>query len=299
MGKIRLIVLLLFFTTGLSFGQDIQLEGYFMQDSARIGERVGFVLKAKYPQTSQLIFPDSTFDFSPFILLEKKSFISQTFEGTTTDSAVYYLSNFSLEPSSFLSLPAYELSRYDSITYFSNEAEIKLKLTLDSIPEQLAFQQNNVYQPLEKSFNWLMIGLIAGGIVILVGVFALLFAKKIKALYRKNREKVRWMQFERKWKKQSALLFQNPQTELADEVVGLWKGYMESITKLPFQEWTSSEIAEALGDKQVFSSLRSIDMIIYAGKDAVTEDATGYLLTIAKTKYQEMQNQISHERATR
>lgn len=298
MGKIRLNVLFLLFSTGLS-AQDIQLEGYFMQDSARIGERIGFVLKANYPQSSQLIFPDSTFDFSPFILLEKKSFISKTVEGTTTDSAVYYLSNFSLEPSSFLSLPAYELSRYDSITYFSNEAEIKLKLMLDSIPEQLVFQQNNVYQPLEKSINWLMIGLIAGGVVILVGVFALLFAKKIKALYRRNREKVRWMQFERKWKKLSTLLYQTPQIDLADEVVGLWKGYMESITNQPFQEWTSSEIASALQDQMVFDSLRAIDMIIYAGKDAVTEESAGYLLTVAKTKYQEMQNQIRHERATR
>ncbi len=298
MGKIRLILFFLLFLTELS-AQDIQLKGYFMQDSARLGERVGFVLKANYPQTSQLIFPDSAFDFSPFILLEKKSFISQTVEGITTDSAVYYLSNFSLEPSSYLSLPAYELSRYDSITYFSNEAEIKLKLTLDSIPEQLAFQQNNVYQPLEKSFNWLLIGLIVGGVVILLAVFTLLFAKKIKALYRSNREKVRWLQFERKWKKLSALLYQNPQIELADEVVGLWKGYLESITDQPFQEWTSSEIAESLGDQQVFQSLRSIDMIIYAGKDAVTEESVGYLLTVAKTKYQEMQNQIRHERATR
>lgn len=298
MGKIRLILFLFLLSTGIA-AQDIQLEGYFTQDSARLGERVGFVLKAKYPQTSQLIFPDSTFDFSPFILLEKKSFISQTVEGTTTDSAVYYLSNFSLEPSSFLSLPAYELSRYDSITYFSNEAELKLKLMLDSIPEQLAFQQNNVYQPLDKSFNWLLAGLILGGITLLVGLFAVLFAKKIKALYRKNREKVRWLQFERKWKKLSTLLYQNPQIELADEVVGLWKGYLESITDLPFQEWTSSEIAAALQDQKVFDSLRAIDMIIYAGKDAVNEDATEYLLKIAKDNYHEMQNQIRHERATR
>ncbi len=298
MGKIRLILFLFLLSTGIS-AQDIQLEGYFTQDSARLGERVGFVLKAKYPQTSQLIFPDSTFDFSPFILLEKKSFISQTVEGTTTDSAVYYLSNFSLEPSSFLSLPAYELSRYDSITYFSNEAELKLKLMLDSIPEQLAFQQNNVYQPLDKSFNWLLFGLILGGITLLVGLFAVLFAKKIKALYRKNREKVRWLQFERKWKKLTTLLYQNPQIELADEVVGLWKGYLESITDLPFQEWTSSEIAAALQDQKVFDSLRAIDMIIYAGKDAVNEDATQYLLKIAKDNYHEMQNQIRHERATR
>jgi hypothetical protein len=232
-------------------------------------------------------------------LLEKKTFISQTNEGVTLDSTIYYISNFSLEPGVYLSLPVYELNRYDSVTYFSNEAELKLKLTLDSIPEQPAFQDNNVYQPLEKNFNWLLAALITGGVVILLGGFALLFANRIKGIFRKNREKLRWIQFERKFKKFSGLLAQSPAIELADEVIGLWKGYMESITDLPFQEWTSSEISEALNDQEIFKALRAIDMIIYAGKEAKTEESTNYLLEVARTKYQEKLTQIRDERATR
>lgn len=298
MGRIGILLLLLSLSFS-SFAQNVQVEGYFTQDSARLGERIGFVLKARYPETTQLLFPDSTYDFSPMVLLEKKTFISQTTEGITLDSTVYYVSNFSLEPSIYLSLPVYELSRYDSITHFSNEAELKLKLALDSIPEQPVFQENNVYQPLEKNFNWLLAALIAGGVIILLGGFALLFAKRIKAIFKKNREKLRWLQFERKFKKLSGLLAQNPALELADEVIGLWKGYLESITHLPFQEWTSSEIAEALDDKEIFKALRAIDMIIYAGKEAKTEETTDYLLEVAKTKYQEKLNQIRHERAAR
>lgn len=298
MGRIGILLLLLSLSFS-SFAQNVQVEGYFTQDSARLGERIGFVLKARYPETTQLLFPDSTYDFSPLILLEKKTFISQTTEGITLDSTVYYVSNFSLELSIYLSLPVYELSRYDSITHFSNEAELKLKLALDSIPEQPVFQENNVYQPLEKNFNWLLAALIAGGVIILLGGFALLFAKRIKAIFKKNREKLRWLQFERKFKKLSGLLAQNPALELADEVIGLWKGYLESITHLPFQEWTSSEIAEALDDKEIFKALRAIDMIIYAGKEAKTGETTDYLLELAKTKYQEKLNQIRHERAAR
>lgn len=298
MGRIGIFLIFL----GLSFSslaQSVQVEGYFTQDSARLGERVGFVLKARYPETTQLLFPDSTYDFSPLVLLEKKTFISQTSEGNTLDSTVYYVSNFSLEPSVFLSLPVYELSRYDSITHFSTEAELKLKLTLDSIPEQLAFRDNNVYQPLEKNFNWLLAALIAGGVIVLLGGFTLLFAKRIKAIFKKNREKLRWLQFERKFKKLSALLAQTPALELADEVVGLWKGYMESITDQPFQEWTSSEIAEVLDDKEILKALRAIDMIIYAGKEAKSEESTNYLLEVARSNYQEKLTQISHERAAR
>ena len=298
MGKIGIFLffLSLSFTT---FAQNVQVEGYFTQDSAKLGERIGFVLKARYPENTQLVFPDSTYDFSPLVLLEKKTFISSTSEGTTLDSAVYYVSNFSLEPSIYLSLPVYELSRYDSITYFSTEAELKLNLMLDSIPEQPVFQENNVYQPIERTFNWLLAGLIAAGVLLVLGGLFWLFAKRIKAFFTSNREKLRWLQFERKWKKLTTLLSQNPALELADEVIGLWKGYLESITNLPFQEWTSSEIAESLDDKEIFKALRSIDMIIYAGKEAKTEEATNYLLEVAKAKYQEKLNQIRNERTTR
>ena len=295
MGRI-LALAFLFVISHISAAQEVEVKGYFTQDSAKLGERVGFVLKAKYPEGIQLVFPDSTFDYSPFVLLEKKTFISATQEGITQDSAVYYLSNFSLEPSSFLTLPVYELNRYDSLTYYSDEAELKLKLMLDSIPEQPVFKENNVYQPIDKSFNWLMGALILGGVLLFLGTFLLIFANRIKAFLKAKREKLRWMQFERKWKKLSALLGQTPAIELADEVVGLWKGYMESITDLPFQEWTSSEIASQLDDPQVLKSLRTIDMIIYAGKDGKTEEATQYLLGIAKYHYEKKLNQTQNER---
>lgn len=298
MGRISSIIYLLLFSLPLT-AQQVRVSGYFMQDSARLGERVAYVLKASYPQASQLIFPDSTHDFSPFVLLEKKTFITSTSEGLTQDSAVYFLSNFSLEPSAYLSLPVFELNRYDSISYFTPAAELALKLSLDSIPEELVFQENNIYQPLNKPFNWFVFSTIIGAILLVLGLIFFIFADRIKRLFRKNRERLRWIQFERKWKKLAEQLQKDPKQELADEVVGLWKGYLESMTSLPFQEWTSSEIAEALDDKEVFKALRSFDMIIYAGVEGETNTATAYLLEVAKIKYQTFLNQLNHERVAR
>jgi hypothetical protein len=275
-------ILLLFFLPILSWAQEVKVDGYFMQDSAKLGERIGYVLKATYPEQKQLIFPDTLYDYSPLVLLEKKTFISSTSEGITSDSSIYFVSNFSLEPSVFMSLPVYELARYDSITHFPLEAELKLKLTLDSIPEQPVFQENNIYQPLEKEFNWMVIGVLLGGIILLLLVFYFLFADKIKRMWKDRNQKRRWNQFEKKWAKQTALLSQQPSLELADEVQGMWKAYMESLTKLPFQEWTSSEIGQNLDDTEVFKSLRAIDLIIYAGGSEKSEEATSYLLQIAK-----------------
>lgn len=298
MGRGILLLFLLITSLQLS-AQKVQVSGYFSQDSAQLGERVAFVLKASYPQSAQLIFPDSTFDFAPFVFLEKKTFVSMTTDGVTQDSALYFLSNFSLEPSSYLSLPVFELARYDSITYFTNEAELKLKLNLDSIPEQLQFKENNVYQPLDKPFNWFVFGAVVTGILLSLGILFFVFSERIKRLFRKNREKIRWIQFERKWKKLAESLQQNPNQTLADEAIGLWKGYLEHLRSQPIQEWTSSEIAAALEDKEVFKALRSIDMIIYAGGEGDTSAATTYLLEVARTNYQSTLNQINHERVSR
>lgn len=298
MGRGILFLFLLLSSLQLS-AQKVQVSGYFSQDSAQLGERVAFILKASYPQSAQLIFPDSTYDFAPFVFLEKKTFVSMTTDGVTQDSALYFLSNFSLEPSSYLSLPVFELARYDSITYYTNEAELKLKLNLDSIPEQLQFKENNVYQPLEKPFNWFVFGAVVASILLGLGILFFVFADRIKRLFRKNREKIRWIQFERKWKKLSELLQQNPNQTLADEAIGLWKGYLEHLRSQPIQEWTSSEIAAALDDKEVFKALRSIDIIIYAGGEGDTSAATSYLLEVARTNYKATLNQITHERVSR
>jgi hypothetical protein len=297
-GRFFLFILFLVASIQVS-AQKVQVSGYFTKDSARLGERVGYVLKASYPQSAQLIFPDSTYDFSPFVFLEKKTFVSATTEGITQDSSVYFLSNFSLEPSSYLALPVFELNRYDSITHYTTDAELKLKLNLDSIPEQLQFKENNVYQPLDKPFNWFVFSAIIGGILLVVGILFFVFAERIKRLFRKNRERLRWIQFERKWKKLSDLLQQQPNQSTADEAVGLWKGYLEHLRSQPIQEWTSSEIAAALDDKEVFKALRTIDMIIYAGVEGDTSAATSYLLEVAKTNYRTTLNQITHERGTR
>ncbi len=296
----RFIFFLFLLTVSIQVSaQKVQVKGYFTQDSAQLGERVGYVLKASYPQAAQLIFPDSTYDFSPFVFLEKKTFVSATSGGITQDSAVYFLSNFSLEPSSYLSMPVFELNRYDSITHYTPEVELKLKLNLDSIPEELTFKENNVYQTLDKPFNWFVFSSIVGGILLGLGILFFVFAERIKRLFRKNREKLRWIQFERKWKKVTELLQQNPNQSLADETIGLWKGYLEHLRSQPIQEWTSSEIAAALDDKEVFKALRSIDIIIYAGGEGDTSAATSYLLEVARANYKATLNQITHERVSR
>ena len=247
--------------------QDLEVEGYFMQDSAKLGERVAYVLKAKSKPGVNIVFPDSTHNFSPFVLLEKKSFISSTQEDVTIDSVVYYVSNFSLDPVATLSLPVYEVFRFDSLEHKPLEAGLALKLTIDPLPEELGFKDNNVYQPIPTEFNIVVLMIVLGVIVVLAIVVLVIFGKKIKKQWENWREKQKYKRFVKRWNAAETAFATSPDMAQADELLGLWKTYMEHLNDKPFREWTTTEISEFLDNKEIIKDFRAIEMVIYAGKE--------------------------------
>lgn len=269
MDKVKFLFILFSFylSTFPLLAQDIEVEGYFQQDSAKLGERVAYVLKAKYKEGVNVIFPDSTFNFSPFVLLEKKTYISTTQDEITLDSAVYYISNFSLDPVAKLSLPVYEIFRYDSLIHRPLEAELALKLTIDQIPQELSFQDNNVYQPIPTEFNILILGAILAVLAILVLVLLFFFGAKIKRQWNIWLEKQKYKRFVKRWQNAEVAFTSNPDMDQADELLGLWKAYMEHLKNKPFREWTTTEISDFLDNKEIIKDFRSIEMVIYAGKE--------------------------------
>nr|WP_262918656.1 hypothetical protein [Belliella filtrata] len=239
-----------------------------MKDSAKIGERVPYVLKAKYSKGMNIIFPDSLYDYSPFVLLEKQTFMSQTKGDFTLDSAVYYVSNFSLESKSSLSVPVYDVMKYDSTTYQSNEASLALQLTINPLPEQLAFRDNNVYQEIPKAFNFPLLIAILLALVLMSIIVFFVFGKAITKAFNSYREKRKYNRFIKKWKNAEVRFVSNPNMDSADELLGLWKTYMEHLNNKPFREWTTVEIANFLDNKAIIKDFREIEMIIYAGKQS-------------------------------
>ncbi|WP_291779999.1 hypothetical protein [Cecembia sp.] len=246
--------------------QEIIVEGYFLQDSAKLGERIPYVLKAKYGAGQNIVFPDSTYDYSPFVLLEKKTFMSSTKDGVTLDSAIYYVSNFSLEPVIEFTIPVFEVFKYDSLKHEPLESSLTLKLIIDQIPDELAFRDNNVYQPIPTVFNYPLWISILVGIVILGFILFFFFGNKLQKRWDIWMEKKRYKRFEKRWRAAEDAFKKQPDMDQADELLGLWKTYMEHLKAKPFREWTTTEIAEFLENKAIIKDFRDIEMIIYAGK---------------------------------
>lgn len=270
MGKVLQIYIcaLLLCTFSISGkSQNIEVEGYFLQDSAKIGERVPYILKAKYGKGYNIVFPDSTFDYSPFELLEKKTYISYTDDGVTLDSAVYFISNFSLDPVTEFSLPVFEIFKYDSLEHRPNEASLALKLIIDQIPQELSFRENNVYQPIETDFNYPLLLSVLVAILVLAGVTAFFFGKSLQRKWQIYLEKQKYKRFTKRWEKAESAFASHPDMDHADELLGLWKTYMEHLKNKPFRDWTTTEISDFLENKEIIKDFREIEMIIYAGKE--------------------------------
>lgn len=251
-----------------------------------LGERVGYVLKALYPSELNVLFPDSAYQYGSMEFLDKEMFTSYTQDSTTLDSAVYYLSNFSLEPVKQYRLPVFEVLRYDSISHFPEEVSLHLKLTIDEMPEELAFKETSRYQPIDKDFNYiyLIIGLVS--LLVLALALFLIFGKSVSKKWRVYQEKRKQKRFMAQWNKTKKAFISQPSLEHADELLGLWKARMENLTGEPFREWTATEIAEHLEMPEVLADFRKIELIIYAARPAEdVEQACDHLEAISSSTY--------------
>lgn len=290
MGK--LIYFLLTWTlAGLTFSlnaQEVSVNGYFLKDSAKLGERVGYVLKATYPSSLDILFPDSAFNYGSMEYLSKQTFTSYTKDSLTLDSAVYYLSNFSLEPVKSYQLPVFEVLKYDSIRHLPEEASLRLVLTIDELPDILTFQENNVYQKISQGFNYPVLGVVLGVVLILLVTSYLLLGKKLHDAWLIYLEKKKRKKFLLQWDQAKNKLALHPDLTAADELLGLWKSYMESLTGQPFREWTTTEIANHLNQPKLVKDIRDIEVIIYADKVAENlDDACQNLTAISENTFDE------------
>ena len=68
--------------------QEVIVKGTFRSDSIMIGKPVAYSLTASYPRDLQILFPDSTYDFTPYELDSKEYFTTRTPEMFSSTSAV-------------------------------------------------------------------------------------------------------------------------------------------------------------------------------------------------------------------
>lgn len=257
-------LILLVFIIGNASGQELKPIGFFLKDSVKIGESVPYSLSYKDRKNRPVIFPDSLFNFSPFELLKKEYFDTQSDDINSIDSAVYYLATFEIDTMQSLSLPVFLFIGNDSLELYSLMDSITLDQVVTQMPDSVSLAETSAYMPVSLQFNYpyWVIGLIILGIVVLIVmlVWGNQIQKRIK-LYRLNKQL-------QKFKEQFDIEIEQLNADTTkfkiESVLKFWKGYMERLEKIPYTKLTTKEIVLVQKSTSLEETLKSIDKNIYS-----------------------------------
>lgn len=290
------IVLILFCLPAA--GQKIIVRGGFIMDSVGIGEQTKYYLAAHYPSKLNVVFPDSTYDFKPFEFEDKYFSPTKTRDSVSYDSAVYYLSTFEVTNPQMLSLPVFVVARKDSVPFYAQVDTIRLIELVAHVPDsvsadKLPLKMNTAYQKVSFLFNYPVLIIVLGSILIVVVVLLLVFGKRIRRHFRIKKLKKNHQKFLESYGAQLSKLGQAFSTAGAESVLITWKRYLEQLEEKPYTKLTTREILLTDKDDNLDRDLHAIDRAIY-GHDARVDASLENLRSYAVGKYLRKLDEIQH-----
>lgn len=276
-------------------GQEIKPKANFMKDSVKVGEEVPFTFSYIDRKNRPVVFPDSLYDFSPFELVRKEYYDTQSDSINSIDSAVYYLTTFEIDKVQKLSLPVFLVTDGDSLPIFSNVDSIGLWEVVIDLPDSVDLAETTAYIPVSKEFNYpyFVIALVILGIIgiIVLLVWGKAIRKKIK-LYRlsKKLEKFK-LGFETEINK----LTGSPNKLQIEQVLKFWKDFMEDLDRVPYRKLTTKEIIFIHQNRSLEETLKSIDKNIYSQAVAsALQNDFEYLMDYSVDHYNRVTEEIKN-----
>jgi hypothetical protein len=277
----------------------IKVRGQFLIDSIKIGKPFPYSLTAEYPSKNRILFPDSTFAFTPFEYAGKQYFPTKTVKGISRDSAVYYLNTFEIDSVQTLSLPIFVVQRQDCTTVFAERDQVWLQhlvtIATDSIQaNQLPLKVNNFYEPVAWLFNYPLASIIGAVLILLVIGGWLVFGKRIIRYVKIKRMRKTFEQFLSSFTNSVEQLKINYSPTDAEKSLTLWKKYLENLEDKPFTKLTSKEILRSAGNEALETPLKTVDRLIYAGVQPSSFDAFYELKSFSEDRFYKKLDDISH-----
>jgi hypothetical protein len=280
--------------------QSIQLQGLFLEDSAKIGQDIHYVLRVAHKPSQEIFFPGVQQSFGIFKPIKKEYFPTKTNEkGISIDSAVYTFQQFSIRDFQTLRIPVALQTEQDCTLVappadtiylkrlLPNASSIKIDSLIQSIP----------ISPLKPKPDLKNLAMGAISILIVAGLIYWLLGKRIRQgiklylLWRKN------LEFRRAYQRFMRNISNSAKgLENLENATALWKNYLERLTDIPFATFTTTEMVDNLPDKRLEKTLQEVDSAIYGGNfSANTLEAIKVLLEIAETAYNQERAKINNE----
>lgn len=271
-------IAILFFLCCLSkiHAQEVKVRSGFFLDSLKIGDQTGFYLAAEYPSTLEILFPDSTYNFTPFEYERRVYFPTKTAAGKSYDSAVYFLSTYEIDHIQSLSLPVFQLNPMDCTTYISTRDTILLTELVKNLPDSLTAQNlplkvNTAYENVSYLFNYPILVIVIAVLLVITIVGWIVFGKKIRKHFRLKRMQKAHQKFLEAYTgyvENVKAAFSAITTESA---LSQWKKYMEQLEAKPYTKLTTRETMSIENNESLGKNLHAIDGAIYGHSTKVIE----------------------------
>jgi hypothetical protein len=296
---VRLMLCIAFFAiVGRVDAQEIKVNGGFLSDSLKIGEKTAFYLAAHYPSAQTVVFPDSTFRYFPFEWSDKKYFPTKSENGTSIDSAVYYLSSFEVDRVQYLNLPVYIVNPKDCTAIQSLRDSVLIAQQVSAIPDsisvdKLPLKMNTTFEAVPYQFNFWILIFVVAGLVIATVLIWIIYGKKIRRYFITRRLKRKHFQFQTSYNaivEQLTQEFSPPTTESA---LSTWKKYMEQLESRPFTSLTTHETLQVIPDENLATNLSKIDSAVYGNSTAVV-DSLQHLRSFADDRFAKKLSEVNH-----
>ena len=220
--------------------QDIDYNIYFVQDSVNIGDPITLISTLKYPLSIEIVQPDSSYFFNSFDFVKKRVFESISSNNIISDSTIYYLQTFELDSIQSLYLNSYIINDNDSLKISSNNDSITIISLVKEINSKT--KANTFLEKLNSIFNSRKF-LITSGIIFSVLLFVyLIFRKRIKKYFKIKRMKSETLFFNNEFDKILSNYLETKETKFLENLLLLWKRFMERLSKKPYSSSTTSEL---------------------------------------------------------
>ncbi len=296
MFKKLLLSILCFSSFTPSFSQEMEVQGYFLDDCIKIGIGSPYVLTAKYKRGLDIVFPDSLYDYSPYELGEKWFATTQSTDEFSYDSAIYYLLSFEIDSTQYFNLPVYQLIGGDSILITTEKDSIFLTHMVSEIPDSIAVEamplvENTAYRYVSLALNYPYIAVgIATFIVVLVIVYVV-FGKSIRKWFKLRTLRKNHEQFITNYQQKKASI---KDASGLEQLLYIWKKYLEQLEKRPYTKMTTKELLKVEPFDRIENILKSMDRAIYGKYEVVENQLLEDIFTHAQGRFEDRLNEIKY-----
>jgi hypothetical protein len=276
---------LILFIIAFSFGATLKAQkpiGQFNNDSIKIGEIVTYSLEFKHNSKQDLVFPDINFNYAPFELVDKTYFPTKSYKGTSLDSAVYHLRTFNIGEFQNLALPVFVLKNGDSTAIYSSKDSVYIKQQISGDVKGIKLKSESTFIPMKAKQNILFIFLQIATVLLVAFIWWLFFGKIIRRQFKLLSIYRRHLDFKNTFNR----YVKNINKTNIEKTLILWKKYMGSLKKQPFNTMTTPEIIQNIPLENLSEALRIIDSSIYGNVIAENiNDSIKILSQLADKQY--------------